>query len=146
MGKEALTRIIANYREFFEPPNFALESVCQGSLQYLSRRFAISKTLAHLLPLIAFCTDEGDSALVFRFADFAREGVADFFEAGKIPQVGEIFALLRFHWLHGASFAFQKNAGAIRLFHQRQALVVVPQPRVFLDELVFGHALVRGEA
>ena len=71
--------------------------------------------------------------------------MADFFETREIPQIGEILALLGFYGLHGAGFALEEDAGAVRLFLQRQALAVMAEPRELLDEIVLGHSLVGGE-
>ena len=89
--------------------------------------------------------DQRDAAFVFGLADFARKGVAGLLEAGEIPEVREIAALLRLHGLNGAIVAFQKNAAAIRLFQQRQPTTIPAQPRELLDELGFAQALERGE-
>ena len=85
------------------------------------------------------------AARVFVLADLAREGAAGLLEAGEIPEIRKIAALLRFDRLHRAVFAVRKNALAVRFFHQRQAAPVVAQPRELLDELIYDHALERRE-
>jgi len=87
----------------------------------------------------------GDAALIFRLADFVREGVTGFLEAGKIPEVWEIAALLRLDGLHGTIITVQKNAAAIRFFLQGQPATIPGQPRVLLDEIGLVHAFERRE-
>lgn len=89
--------------------------------------------------------DEFDAAGVFGLGDFAGNGVADFFKAGKVPEVRKLAALLRLHRLHGAVLAFEKNARAVGLFLQRKAATVSTQPGVALDEIGFAQALERRE-
>jgi hypothetical protein len=93
------------------------------------------KVVASLLP------DQRDAAFVFRRTDFAGQGVTDFFKAGKIPEIRKFLALLRLDGLDGATFAFQKNARAIRLFLKRQSASVVTQPGELLDKIGFAQAL-----
>ena len=83
---------------------------------------------------------------VFFLADMARDGVAGFFKAGKIPEVRKVAALLRLDGLHRAVVALQKNAFAIRLVQQCQSAPIRAQPREALDEVGFAQALERGEA
>ena len=72
--------------------------------------------------------------------------MADFFEAGKIPEIRKFAALLRLHRLHGAVFTFQKNALAIRFLQQRKSAPVMPQARELLDEIGFTQSFERREA
>ena len=88
-------------------------------------------------PVVAPGFDQGDTAFVFRRADFARNGVADFLKAGEVPKIRKFAALLRLDGLDGAAFTFQKNARAIRLFHKREALPVMAQAGELLDEIGF---------
>jgi hypothetical protein len=97
-------------------------------------------------PVVAFEFDQGDAAVVFGLAHVAGEGAAGFFEAGEIPEVGEITALLRFDGLDGTVLAFEKDAGAAGLFHEREAVAIFAQAGVTLDEIVFGQAEVPGHA
>ena len=89
--------------------------------------------------------DQRDAALEFLLADFTRDGAARFLEAGEIPEVRKIAALLRLDGLHGAIIAFQKNAAAIRLFLQGQSAAIPSQPRELLDEIGLAHTLERSE-
>lgn len=89
--------------------------------------------------------DQRDAPFIFRRADFARHGVADFFKAGKIPEVRKLAALLRFHGLNGAILTFQKNARAIGLLTEREAAAVGAQLGKLLDEVVLAQALERRE-
>jgi hypothetical protein len=89
--------------------------------------------------------DQRNTLLKFLLAEEAWDGVAGLLEAGKIPEVRKIAALLRLHGLHGAIFAFQKNAAAIRFFLQRQSAAIPAQPRELLDEIRFAQALERSE-
>lgn len=82
---------------------------------------------------------------VFRGADFAGNRVTDFFEAGKIPEIGKLAALLRLDRLDRAIVAFQKNTGAVRLFPQGQSAAIPTQAGELLDEFVFADALEGGE-
>ena len=86
---------------------------------------------------VPFRFDQCNAALEFLVADEARDGVAGFLEAGKIPEVRKIPALLRLDGLHGAVVAFQKNAAAIRFFLQGQSAAIPGQPREPLDEVGF---------
>jgi len=54
----------------------------------------------------------------------ARNGVADFFEAGKIPAIWKITTLLRFHGLHATIVAVEKNAFAVGFVLQDQTAPV----------------------
>ena len=96
--------------------------------------------------LVSLGFDQRDEPLEFLLADEARDGLADFFKAGKIPEVRKIAALLRLDGLHRAIAAFQKNATASRFFLQGQSAAIPAQPRELLDEIGFAHALERGEA
>jgi hypothetical protein len=86
-----------------------------------------------------------DAPLIFRLADFARDGVANFLEVGNIPEVRKIAALLRLDVLNGAIVAFQKNAAAVRFFLQRQSAAIPSHPGELLDEIGFADALDCGE-
>jgi hypothetical protein len=86
-----------------------------------------------------------DGPREFLVADEVRDGLTGFLEAGKVPQVREITALLRLHRLHGAILAFQKNALATRFFLKHKSAPVVAQSCEMLDEFVFTDALKRGE-
>ena len=83
--------------------------------------------------------------MILRLADFAGNGVTDFFEAGKVPEVREFAALLRFHGLNDAIFAFEKNARAIRPLLKRQTATIRAQFGELLDEIVFGEIFKSGE-
>ena len=61
-----------------------------------------------------------DEPLIFFFTHQTWDGVADFLEIGKVPQVRKVPALLRLHGLHGTVVAFKKNAFAIGFVEQRQ--------------------------
>ena len=53
------------------------------------------------------------SEILFGRSHLSRHGMADFLEAGKVPSIGEINALLRLHRLHHAVTALQKDAFTI---------------------------------
>src|ERR1700690_4301848 len=72
--------------------------------------------------------DLSHAAFVFRGTDFAGNRVADFFEAGEIPEVGKLAALLRLDRLDRTVVALQENAGAVRLPLQRQPAPIPAQP------------------
>jgi hypothetical protein len=72
--------------------------------------------------------------------------MADLFEAGKVPKVRKIPALLRLDGLNRTIVAVEKNTRSVRLFLQNQSVTVVAQPGELLDEVVFAHALERREA
>lgn len=80
------------------------------------------------------CGRQNQPPIIFGAHDVGP-GAAYFFEAGKIPEIWKIPALLRLHRLHGAVISLEKNTGAIRLLLQRQALPVTAQSREALDEL-----------
>ncbi|HTY88554.1 MAG TPA: hypothetical protein VMB80_13890 [Candidatus Acidoferrum sp.] len=82
-----------------------------------------------------------DAALIFVLGNFAREGMADFFEAGEIPQVRKLAALPRFDGLNGAVVAFQKNAGAVGFLLEGQSQPVLAQPGELLNEIVLADPL-----
>jgi len=86
-----------------------------------------------------------DEPREFLLADEARKGVAGLLEAGKVPEVRKIAALLRLDGLHGAVFAVEKNAFAVWFFLQGQPAPVLPETGEILDEFVFADALERGE-
>lgn len=96
-------------------------------------------------PVVAPGFDQGDAAFVFRRADFAGQGVADFLEAGEVPKIWKLAALLRLDGLDGAAFAFQKNTRAVWLLHEREALPINAQPGELLDEIGFAQAFERRE-
>ena len=89
--------------------------------------------------------DEGDAPLIFLLAEEAWEGVTGLLEAGEVPQVWKIAALLRLDGLHGAVFAVEKNTLAIRFLLQGQPATVLPETGETLDEFIFADALERGE-
>ena len=89
--------------------------------------------------------DQRDAPQIFGLADFARKGVANFFEAGKIPEVRKLATLLRLHRLHGAVFAFEKNARAVGLFLKRKTAPIRAQLGVALNKIGFAQALERRE-
>ena len=66
-------------------------------------------------------------------------------EAGEIPQVRKVAALLGLHRLHGAFAAVQKHALAILLFRERKPASITREPGVTLDEFHFAESLVRRE-
>lgn len=72
--------------------------------------------------------------------------MADFFEAGKIPEVRKIAALLGFHGLDGAVVAGKEFAFAIGFFEQRKTLPIRAHARVAFDELRLAQVEVRGDA
>jgi hypothetical protein len=74
-----------------------------------------------------------------------RDGVVGLLEAGEIPKVRKIAALLRLHGLHGAIAIFEKNTTAIRLFLQHQPRPVMTQAREALDEFILAQVLGCGE-
>ena len=80
-----------------------------------------------------------ESAILF-LRNQVGQRTARLLEAGEVPQVRKVPALLRLHWLHGAVLTVEEDAFAIRLVHQRQAAPVGAQPRELLDELVLAHA------
>ncbi len=102
-------------------------------------------TVPTLSSVASGCFYQCDAALEFLLADEARDGFACLLEAGEIPKVWKIAALLRLHGLRGAIVAGQENAAAIGFFQQRQAAPVLSQSRKILDEFTFAHALERGE-
>ena len=71
--------------------------------------------------------------------------MADFFKAGKIPEVRKFFALLRLDGLHGAALAFQKNTRAVRLLLERQSAAIPAEAGELLDEIFITQLLERRE-
>jgi hypothetical protein len=71
--------------------------------------------------------------------------MADLFEAGKVPQIRKIPALLRLGGLNRAIVAVEKYTRPVRLFLQHEPAAVVAQPGELLDEGVFAHVLERRE-
>ncbi len=67
--------------------------------------------------------------------------MANLLEAGEIPEIRKVAALLRLHGLHGATFSFQKDTLAVGLFLQRQPAAIPAQPSELLDEIGFAQAL-----
>ena len=95
---------------------------------------------------LRFLRPLGDELLKFIFADDARNRAADFFEAGKIPEVREIAALPGLDRLDRAVVPVEKNAFAVGFFDQAQSAAIMPQARELLDEIVLGHLLECREA
>jgi hypothetical protein len=89
--------------------------------------------------------DLGDEPRKFFIADEARNGMASFLEAWKIPEIRKIAALLRLDRLHGAIFAVEKNALTILFFLQGKSATIPAQPRKLLDEIIFADTFKRGE-
>jgi hypothetical protein len=89
--------------------------------------------------------DLSHAAFVFRRADLTGNGMAGLFEAREFPKIGKLAALLRLDRLDGAIAALKKNAGAVRLFQQREAATIPTQAGELLDEIVLAHAFERGE-
>jgi len=87
----------------------------------------------------------GDAELVLRIADQARDGMAEFLRAGKVPEIRKIPALLWFDGLDGTIFSFQKNAFTIGLVHQGQAASILGEPGKFMNESHLGEILKSGE-
>ena len=75
----------------------------------------------------------------------ARDGVADFFETGKVPEIWKVPALLRLDGLNRAIVSLEENASAVRLFSQGQTTAIRTQAHEALNELVLGKALVHGQ-
>ena len=88
----------------------------------------------------------GDAPDIFRFIDIVGKSATDLVGAGKIPQVGEITALLRLHRLDGAIIAVQENAFMIVFLEQGQAAAVPGQARELPDEIVGSHVFERCDA
>ncbi len=65
---------------------------------------------------------------------------ADILEAGEVPEIWKIPALLRLDSLHGTIIANQENTFAIGLLLQSQPATVVAQPCESLNEVVFVQA------
>jgi len=84
-----------------------------------------------------------DAPTPFVRTHLPRNGMADFLEAGKIPKIREVAALLGLHRLDGAIIADQELTFAIRLFKQRQTFAIRTHPRMAFDELRFAHVEVR---
>lgn len=83
---------------------------------------------------------------VFLRSDDARDGVADFFEARKVPQVREVTTLLRLHGLDRTIATREKNTLTVRLVLQRQPAAISGQTRELLDEIELGELVKAGEA
>jgi len=66
-----------------------------------------------------------------------RNRVAGFFEAGKVPEVWKVPALLRLHGLDGTIITVEENTLAIWFFLQGQPTAIVTQPQELLDEIMF---------
>jgi len=75
----------------------------------------------------------------------AWDGVADFSETGKVPEIWKVPALLRLDRLNRAIVSLEENASAVRLFSQNQTTAIRTQAHEALNELVLGKALVHGQ-
>jgi len=82
----------------------------------------------------------------FLHRNLARDGVADFLEAGEVPEIRKVTALLWLHRLDRAVVADEEFAFAVRLFQQRKSLPIRAQPRVPGNEVSFAEAEMRGDA
>lgn len=72
--------------------------------------------------------------------------MTNFFEAGKIPEIRKITALLRLHGLDRAIVAMEKNTFAIRLLLQGKTTPIFGEPGEFLNEIELGQTFVSGQS
>ncbi len=86
-----------------------------------------------------------DQSLICFITHAARKGATHLLEAGKVPAVRKIPALLRLHGLNRAIVALEEDAFAVWFFLQRQSAAVVAQPHEALNEVVLAQTLERGE-
>lgn len=86
-----------------------------------------------------------DSLAVLIGAHIRGDGAAGLFEAGEIPEVGEVAALLGFYRLDGAVAPIQKNAFAPGLVIQSQTGPVRGQASELLNEIGFTDTLEVGQ-
>lgn len=85
--------------------------------------------------------DVRDPPREFGFTDFLRDGAAQLLEAGEVPEIGKLATLLRFHRLHCAIVALEKDAGAVGSFLERQPAAICPKRSELLNEVVLAHPL-----
>lgn len=86
-----------------------------------------------------------DEAVVFRLRNAAREGATGLLEAGKIPEIREVAALLGLHRLHHAIASAQEDAFSIRFLLQDQPAAVMAEASVLLNEIMLALAFERRE-
>ena len=72
--------------------------------------------------------------------------MADFLEAGKVPEIRKRAALIGLHWLHRTVVPVEENAFAVRLVLQCEALAVGAQTRELLNEIELAQPLERSQA
>src|SRR6185503_1417732 len=84
-----------------------------------------------------------DQSRIFLGVHKARDGVAGFLEAGEVPQVRKIPALLRLHRLNGAIVAVEKDAFAAGFLFERQAAAIFSETGEALNKLNFAHTFER---
>ena len=72
-------------------------------------------------------------------------GLADFPPAGEVPCVREADALARLHGLDPAIAAVKKDAGAVRLVDEREAVSRRTQAGEFFHKIPFVHAEMGGD-
>ena len=84
--------------------------------------------------------------LVRRRAHLARQGPADLLESWKIPQIGEVTALLRLDFLHDAISPIEKSAFAVWVFVKGETAPIGSESRIVLDEIEFAQTEVFGHA
>ena len=72
--------------------------------------------------------------------------MTDFLEAGKVPEVRKIAALLRLYGLDGTIVADEELTFAVGLFEQRKPFAIRPHARVTSDELCFAQIEMCGDA
>ena len=80
------------------------------------------------------------------FIDVAGEGVTDFFEAGEVPEVGELAALERLDWLNSAIVAVEKDALPVGFILEGESATIDGEAGVLLDEIVLGKVAKAGNA
>jgi hypothetical protein len=75
----------------------------------------------------------------------AGNGATGFLEAGEVPQVRKVPALLRFHRLNRAITAVKEHALSVVFFCQRKPASIFREAGEALDEFDFTHALEGGQ-
>lgn len=78
--------------------------------------------------------------------NIAWNRMANPLEAGKVPKIRKVSALLRFHRLDGTVVADEKRTFAIRFFEQRKPTAIRTQARVPRNELRLTQAQIRRNA
>ena len=105
-----------------------------------------TKSALLIVRISNFISRGSNEILIFPFANNFRDGFADFFEAGKIPEIWKIAALPRLHGLNRTIVAFEENAFTVGFVLEGESAPVGGQSGELLNEIEFAQIFERGEA